>query len=376
MVPTPVALGLVLCDTVVVEEKTKKASLIGTFAGIKVNEFPATAPPFSVFAVLVDGQGRATIKLSVLRLDSNEEVYAYDSQVHFPDPLAEVRFHLRLHHCVFPAAGTYQFTLLVDGEWVAQRRIRVYSTGGATRTFRTRTVFHGTIPRPTPGHRRIASTPFTSLRRRGGTRRSVRVPRRFRASTRAPDRRGNSRPSSRRPTAAVEPADGMPPWRRGSVPAEGSCASGPCQKTPMPTKLDETVRQFGDLVARGRRFLDAEGSATGLPGFRKFLCEARSQLLRLLPDHLARLRFRLDPIRRWLIEPRHDLLRIGRVTYDEDGYANLMAFPRLKDNCSRLPSRGASSPRRQGCRSAILTSFSLPTGKHDLSSSASTAESA
>jgi hypothetical protein len=131
MVPTPVALGLAVCDYVIVEEKTKKISLIGTFAGIKANEFPATPSPFSVFAVLTDGSGDATIKLSVLQLETDEEIYAYQSQVHFPDPLAEVSFHLRLHHCVFPAAGTYQFTLLVDGEWVAQRRIRLYSAGGA-----------------------------------------------------------------------------------------------------------------------------------------------------------------------------------------------------------------------------------------------------
>jgi hypothetical protein len=32
MIPTPVALGLTLCDYVIVEEGTKKESLIGTFA--------------------------------------------------------------------------------------------------------------------------------------------------------------------------------------------------------------------------------------------------------------------------------------------------------------------------------------------------------
>jgi hypothetical protein len=132
MVPTPVALGLVLCDAVIVEEKTKKVSLIGTFTRIKATDFPATPLPFSVFAVLTDGHGDATIRLSVLRLETNEEVYAYDGPFHFPGPLAEVNFHLRLHHCEFPAAGAYQFSLLVDGEWVAQRRLRVVATGSAT----------------------------------------------------------------------------------------------------------------------------------------------------------------------------------------------------------------------------------------------------
>src|SRR5262249_33631572 len=40
--------------------------------------------------------------------------------------VAEVVYHLRSHRCVFPAPGLYQFTLMVDGDWVAQRRLRVY----------------------------------------------------------------------------------------------------------------------------------------------------------------------------------------------------------------------------------------------------------
>jgi len=44
---------------------------------------------------------------------------------HFPDKLAEVVFSTRLRGIVFPIPRYYQFTLLADGEWVAQRRLRI-----------------------------------------------------------------------------------------------------------------------------------------------------------------------------------------------------------------------------------------------------------
>ncbi len=126
MIPCPVTLGLTLCDYVIIEERTKKASLIGSFTGLAASQFPVTAQPFSVFAVLTDGHGDGIMDLVLTRLDTGEEVLAFQSRLHFPELLAEVRFLIRLRQCSFPAPGTYQFTLLVDGEWVGQRRFRVY----------------------------------------------------------------------------------------------------------------------------------------------------------------------------------------------------------------------------------------------------------
>ncbi len=120
---------MTLCDYVIVEEKTKKVSLIGSFTGMKVSHFPSTPAPFSVYAALTDGLSDVTIELIVSRLDTEEEIYSFRNTTHFPDKLAEVRFHLRLTQCSFPVAGHYQFTLLADGEWLAHRRLRVYLEG-------------------------------------------------------------------------------------------------------------------------------------------------------------------------------------------------------------------------------------------------------
>lgn len=125
MVPTPVAVGLILCDYVLIEDGTKRASLIGGLTRIEAGNFPYLASPFFVFAALSDGLGDAIVDLIGTRLDTNERVYARRRRVRFSDRLRELHVVFRIEDCRFPAPGYYQFSLLVDGEWVAQRRIHV-----------------------------------------------------------------------------------------------------------------------------------------------------------------------------------------------------------------------------------------------------------
>lgn len=125
----PVAIGLMLCDYVLVEERTRKVSLIGTFSGLGMERFPMAAPPFCVYALLTDGEGRMPMDLVVSHLETDQHIATYRGQVAFPDRLTDVNYLVRLRDCRFPEAGTYQFTLLADGEWVAQRRPRVYQRG-------------------------------------------------------------------------------------------------------------------------------------------------------------------------------------------------------------------------------------------------------
>jgi hypothetical protein len=72
------------------------------------------------------------MELSLVRLDTDAKVLTWRQPMHFPDKLAVVYYHARLHRCTFPAAGMYLFTLLADGEWVAQRRLHVYTTRDET----------------------------------------------------------------------------------------------------------------------------------------------------------------------------------------------------------------------------------------------------
>jgi hypothetical protein len=90
-----------------------------------VEGFPARAR-FDAFAALTDGLGTGIIDLVVRQLETDAELTAQSRELTFPDPLHVVNMRFRFRELSFPAAGSYLFVLLVDGEEIATRRVRVY----------------------------------------------------------------------------------------------------------------------------------------------------------------------------------------------------------------------------------------------------------
>jgi hypothetical protein len=116
MIQRPNAVGLMLCQQVIIEEKTRNRTLVNNFSRLEVKNFPASVPPFSVVSTLTDGMGEMTLTLVVARLDTLEEVYTQAVRTRFDNPLQELRLQFRVTHCSFPVPGRYQFALLADGE--------------------------------------------------------------------------------------------------------------------------------------------------------------------------------------------------------------------------------------------------------------------
>jgi hypothetical protein len=125
MVPVPITLGLTLCAQVMIEKGTENVSLIGSFNRLRGKRFPFIPLPFWVFATLTGGQGNATLDLTGTRLETDEEIHSVQRNLHFPHRFAELQVAFRLAHCEFPAPGMYSFNLLVDGEWIANRRLQI-----------------------------------------------------------------------------------------------------------------------------------------------------------------------------------------------------------------------------------------------------------
>jgi hypothetical protein len=128
----PVIVGLTLCEDVVSDPATRHVSLIRCFTGRGVESFPTTSPPFCVFATLLDGTGDFDLQLSVDYLGPEPMlpefnlVYSVRGPLRVTDPLQPVRVNLRLSVCPLPYAGVYQFTLALNGEWLAQASMHVY----------------------------------------------------------------------------------------------------------------------------------------------------------------------------------------------------------------------------------------------------------
>lgn len=136
MTPKPVAIGLLLCDRVIVDKDTNSPSAIGIFTGLAVEGFPSEPQRFSVLTVLTDAQGDGRGKLAVYRLDDHwlrqEEIYSTEHMIQFPDRFAVINFNLRVRTIRFPASGSYEFVLFVDADEIAHRRIRVYEGSPGT----------------------------------------------------------------------------------------------------------------------------------------------------------------------------------------------------------------------------------------------------
>ena len=126
MVPLPQALALTLCERIIVEEGTRNLTLVSTFLSRRVVSFPSEPVVFSVIVPLVGGSGTGTIELAVVRLQTDETIYSQQGTISFPDRLLVVNAQFRVSKLRFPASGFYSFMTLIDGELIAQRRLRVY----------------------------------------------------------------------------------------------------------------------------------------------------------------------------------------------------------------------------------------------------------
>jgi hypothetical protein len=129
MNPLPIALGLTLCEKLIVEERTRNTTLVSTFTKLLADQFPSRPEKFVFAAVLTGGHGDATLELVLTHLETDAETYALRRPIHFPERLAEVQVVFHIRDCAFAAPGQYDATLFVDGEPVARRKFSVEKRG-------------------------------------------------------------------------------------------------------------------------------------------------------------------------------------------------------------------------------------------------------
>jgi hypothetical protein len=131
MTPTPLVLSLSLCDYVIIEEGTGKASLIGCFNRLVVSTFPSSRD-FFLAGELTGGRGPGRLGVGITRPDTDESILLLDTTAYFRDPLFVVRYITRVMDCSFPVPGRYAVVLSLDGEMVGQRTFEVTSGGGSS----------------------------------------------------------------------------------------------------------------------------------------------------------------------------------------------------------------------------------------------------
>src|SRR5438067_1242370 len=96
MVPTPTALGLIISEQVIIDQKTRNPSPINIFSGMGVERFPSDPQRFSVFTTLTDGQGIGTLELVGIRLDTGAGVYHQRYPLNLPNRRTMMNVNIRV----------------------------------------------------------------------------------------------------------------------------------------------------------------------------------------------------------------------------------------------------------------------------------------
>jgi hypothetical protein len=124
MAKVPIAIGLSLCDQVIVEERTHNVTLVNCFMRRTLDHFPARTR-FIVFAHLTGGFGEVPLDVIVQELVDMNEIHRISLKSHFASPLQVMRCVVRIRNCHFPEPGHYLVSLCAAGEIVAQRKFQL-----------------------------------------------------------------------------------------------------------------------------------------------------------------------------------------------------------------------------------------------------------
>ena len=120
----PHVLAMLICDQVIIDARTGKQSIIGSFSVINATRFPLRYPCMMVYAALTEGHGKTPLQLRLIDADEETEpVVDRTLQISFNDPRQVCELHSAFYGLSFPQPGEYRFQLFSSGEPLMERRL-------------------------------------------------------------------------------------------------------------------------------------------------------------------------------------------------------------------------------------------------------------
>lgn len=123
--PTPMVLSVNICDTIIRDEITKKASLIGLFNMIRASRFPCIHPQLHIHIALTNGHGNYQAEVRFINAQQNKPIAGMRGELVFKSPLQVVEINLCWQRLNFESAGEYHVEILCDGELIGTRKFIV-----------------------------------------------------------------------------------------------------------------------------------------------------------------------------------------------------------------------------------------------------------
>ena len=123
--PNPSLNALLVCDTVIVDQATKKKSIIGAFTDIWADHFPTVHQRMAVYFSLTDAEGDYQMTLRIVNSDADSMIGEATFSIRVGDKLAISDFGIELPPVPFAKAGRYECQLYADKALLGRREFRV-----------------------------------------------------------------------------------------------------------------------------------------------------------------------------------------------------------------------------------------------------------
>jgi len=121
----PKVAGLILCKRMEMNPANVDLSLIGLFHALSFSAWPALAPPFTVYTEVYDARAEGIMRLAIVCLETEEEVYWHTKWFASSDRRLTYRMEWRVTQCRFPAPGRYLLSLRLDRKELSRRYLEV-----------------------------------------------------------------------------------------------------------------------------------------------------------------------------------------------------------------------------------------------------------
>jgi len=113
----PILRQILLCEKLIFEQGTGNVSPINCCSELVLKGNATKTVSFVVYGVLADGYGTYYLDLAVRNLKVDEVIYRHREPGLLTDRLKQSHLVIRVVELLLPAAGRYDLTLTIDGEF-------------------------------------------------------------------------------------------------------------------------------------------------------------------------------------------------------------------------------------------------------------------
>jgi hypothetical protein len=122
----PVLAGLLFADKIITEDNGKKA-IIGTFTRFFAQVFPASFPPWAIYAAVTNVSGEHNFALNLFEEESHQMILPLTGKFDVKQKSDIVELTPTIMGAVFPRPGKYTLLFMVDEEQIGARTLFVES---------------------------------------------------------------------------------------------------------------------------------------------------------------------------------------------------------------------------------------------------------